>query len=201
MMQLASCTDSKAFNNALAKMEQSLTIRQSIEVAPLIAKQGDKREVIKEIIRVIEFFLTITGKELEQFQIIVLAGDLYEKFRTDTLEDVVLMFKMARMGDFGKVFKFDTFTVMDWANTYLDRKSEERERLIMMRKERQVKSEKKEAGGKYFHELPQELQEKFNAIGKPTPQAFLTPKITAELTQEKHKREIQRLIDTEQEEI
>lgn len=176
-------------------MEQTLSIRQSIETAPLIAKQGDKREVIKEIIRVIEFFLTITGKELEQFQIIVLAGDLYEKFRTDTLEDVVLMFKMARMGDFGKVFKFDTFTVMDWANAYLDRKSEERERLIMMRKERQRDSEKKEVGGKYFHELPQELQDKFNAIGKPTPQAFLTPKITEELTQEKHKREIQRLID------
>lgn len=204
MMQLATCTDRKAFNNALAKIEQTLTIRKSIETAPLIGQQGEKKEIIKEIIRVVEFFLTVTGKELEHFQIIILAGDLYEKFRTDTLEDVIMMFKMARQGEFGKVYKFDTFTVMDWANAYLDRKSEEREKIAKGRKQ-EAEGEKPQSG-KYFHELPQEMQDKFNekfsGMLERWKEAgaendFLPPKATESLTAEKHRREIQRLIDNE----
>ncbi|MEJ8591504.1 hypothetical protein JSO54_09680 [Riemerella anatipestifer] len=190
MMQLVTCTDSRAFNNALAKSEQTLTIKQSIETAPLIAHQGEKTGIIKEIIRIIEFFLTVTGKEMEPFQIIIMAGDLYEKFKTDTLEDVVLMFKMARMGDFGKVYKFDTFTVMEWANAYLMRKSEEREKLLRSAKLKP----KEEPKGKYFHELPAELQEKFKRIRNPTTQKFLTPKITDYLTHQRHRDQIAKAI-------
>ncbi|MBT0552658.1 hypothetical protein [Riemerella anatipestifer] len=191
--QLASCTDSRAFNNALAKAEQTLTIKQSIETAPLMVHQGEKKEVIKEIIRVVEFFLTVTGKEMETFQIIIMAGDLYEKFKTDTLEDVVLMFKMARMGDFGKVYKFDTFTVMEWANAYLMRKSEEREKLLRSAKLKP----KEEPKGKYFHELPAELQEKFEKFRNPTTQKFLTPKITDFLAAQKHRDEISKEIEND----
>ncbi|AKQ40768.1 hypothetical protein AS87_03570 [Riemerella anatipestifer Yb2] len=191
--QLAICTDSNTFNNTLAKLEQTLTIKQSIETAPLVVHQGEKKDVIKEIIRIIEFFLTITGKEMETFQIIIMAGDLYEKFKTDTLEDVVLMFKMARQGEFGKVYKFDTFTVMDWANAYLMRKSEEREKLLRSAK-RKLKEEPK---GKYFHELPAELREKFERFRNPTTQKFLTPKITEYLTAQKHRDEISKEIEND----
>lgn len=194
MTQLASCTDSRAFNNALAKAEQTLTIKQSIETAPLIAHQGEKKKAIKEIIRIIEFFLTVTGQQTETFQIIIMAGDLYEKFKTDTLEDVVLMFKMARQGDFGKVYKFDTFTVMEWANAYLMRKSEEREKLLRSAKLKP----KEEPKGKYFHELPAELQEKFKRIRNPTTQKFLTPKITDYLTHQKHRDQIAKAIKNDE---
>ncbi|MDO4763853.1 MAG: hypothetical protein Q4A00_05675 [Flavobacteriaceae bacterium] len=187
MMQLANCTDSKTFNNTLAKVEQTLCIRQSITQAPLIHQQGKKSEMVKEIIRVIEFFLTVTGKELEQFQIIVLAGDLYERFSNDTLDDIVLMFKMARMGDFGKVFKFDTFTVMDWANAYFEKKSEEREKMIKAKKQEEKVDD---VGGKFFHELPQELQEKFNQMGGKVAKLFLPEKTTELLTREKQMREL-----------
>ncbi|MDY3352317.1 hypothetical protein PG357_10030 [Riemerella anatipestifer] len=193
MTQLASCTDSRAFNNALAKAEQTLTIKQSIETAPLIAHQGEKKKAIKEIIRIIEFFLTVTGQQMETFQIIIMAGDLYEKFKTDTLEDVVLMFKMARQGDFGKVYKFDTFTVMEWANTYLLRKSEEREKLLRFAKPKA----KEEPKGKYFHELPAELQEKFKRIRNPTTQKFLTPKITDFLATQKHRDAISKALEND----
>lgn len=191
MMQLASCTDSRAFNNALAKAEQTLTIKQSIETAPLLCQQADTREVVKEIIRVVEFFLTVTGKEMETFQIIILAGDLYEKFKTDTLEDVVLMFKMARQGEFGKVYKFDTFTVMDWANAYLLRKSEEREKLLRSAKPKP----KEEPKGKYFHELPAELREKIESIGKSQEEpssSILTPKGVEMMARERHMRKIEK---------
>ena len=74
--------------------------------------EGKKLDLVREIIRVVEFFLKVTGKEMEDFQVQILAGDLYEKFKHDTLEDVILMFKMARQGDFGKVYKLDNFEVL-----------------------------------------------------------------------------------------
>ena len=56
-------------------MEQNITIRQSLETAPLVIYSGEKIATIKQIIRVIEFFLEVTGNKLETYQIQVLAGD------------------------------------------------------------------------------------------------------------------------------
>ena len=164
-MSLRQCSESKQVFNTLVKLEQNLTIERSLSDGKLMIYEGKKLDLIREIIRVLEFFLKVTGKEMEDFQIQILAGDLYEKFKHDTLEDVILMFKMARQGDFGKVYKLDNFEVMDWANRYLEKKSEERERILRSKKEPKNESEEPQKGEKYFHELPQELQEKFNQIG------------------------------------
>ena len=162
-MSLRQCSESKQVFNILVKLEQNLTIERSLSDGKLMIYEGKKLELVREIIRVVEFFLKVTGKEMEDFQIQILAGDLYEKFKHDTLEDVILMLKMARQGDFGKVYKLDNFEVMDWANRYLEKKSEERERILRSKKE--PKNEEPQKGEKYFHELPQELQDKFNQIG------------------------------------
>ncbi len=191
-MQLTTCT-AKQFNNQLAKLEQSLTIRRSLEECPLLAVQGEKKDVVREIIRVIEFFLLVTGKEMEPFQITILAGDLYDRFRTDTLEDVILMLKLARTGEFGKVYSFNSMTVMDWAQLYLERKSEEREKLV--RAPRKVK-ELPEPGLKSFSELPPELQEKFNNLNKEKSGFKLIPdKAREALTNEKFLRNLEKSKD------
>lgn len=161
-MQLTTCT-AKQFNNQLARLEQNLTIRASIEQSPLICAEGAKKDIVPQIIRVLEFFLLVTGKEMQFFQITILAGDLYDRFRTDTLDDVILMLKLARTGEFGKTYSFNSMTVMEWAQLYLERKAEEREKLV--RAPRKVK-ELPEPEGKRFNELPAELQEKFNSLGK-----------------------------------
>ncbi len=185
-MTLQQCTESRqAFNN-LVKIEQHLTITQSIEQSPLLVCEGKKLAVLPEIIRIIEFFLAVTGKELEGYQIQILAGDIYEKFKTDSLDDVVLMFKMARQGDFGKVYKCDTFEIMDWCNKYLDHKSATREKLINKKK---LKQETEEIKGKSFHELPQELQQQFNKIGK---SRLMTRKATEMMTIEKTIRDLEK---------
>jgi hypothetical protein len=56
-----------------------------------------------------------------------------------------------------------------------------------------------EPEGKKFHELPQELQDKFNNIGSKKPEfaEFMKPKATEILNQEKLRREMSRLIDDE----
>lgn len=185
-MTLQQCTENKLAFNQLVKIEQHLTVAKSINQSPLIVCEGKKIGVVSQIIRIIEFFLEITGKELEGYQIQILAGDIYEKFKTDTLDDVVLMFKMARQGDFGKVYKCDTFEIMDWCNKYLDHKSATRERLINKKKKTQ---ETEEVKGKSFHELPQELQDKFSKIGK---SRLITRKASEMMTTEKTIRDLEK---------
>ncbi|AYO58209.1 hypothetical protein CO230_08780 [Chryseobacterium sp. 6424] len=190
-MQLATCT-AKQFNNQLARLEQNLTIRGSIEQSALICTEGQKKDVVPQIIRVIEFFLLVTGKEMEDFQITILAGDLYDRFRTDTLDDIILMLKFARTGEFGKVYSFNSMTVMEWAQLYLDRKAEERERLLRSARNDRRK-ELPEPEGKRFSELPPELQEKFNSLGKEKSSFKLIPdKAKEAMTNEKLMRNLQK---------
>lgn len=140
-MILKPCSDKKAFNE-IAKIEQSLTIKESIKNGELIASQGKKLDIVKEIIKIVEFYLEITGKKLENYQIKILAGDLYDKFRNDTLEDLILMFKMIRTGDLGKPPYTDNFheKIMSYIPLFFDHKSAERERLIDIKKRERNKA-------------------------------------------------------------
>ena len=134
MMRLAQCTDSD-YLRELAAIEQTLSVEKSILHSPLLVVESNKVMVIKQIIRVVEFFLQVTGQKMEKFQIHVLAGDLRDAFSTDTLDDVILMFKMARKGEFGKVYgKLDHFTIMEWVPQYMAQKSLVREQLIQRQK-------------------------------------------------------------------
>ena len=133
-MILQQCTDKKTAFNEIVKSEQSLTIADSLQSFPLIRSQGTKAAVIPQIIRVIEFFIEVVGKSLESYQIQVLAGDLYEKFKHDTLEDVIMMFRHARTGDFGKIYDCKPPEILSWCTPYLELKAEERERLLAKEK-------------------------------------------------------------------
>ena len=60
-------------------------------------------------------------------------------------------------------------------------------------------AKKEDAPLKYFHELPEEMQEKFAKIGQNSTKmpAFLPKKATEEMSHEKHRREIQKTIEKE----
>ena len=135
LMILKPCSGTKAYNE-ISKIEQTLTVRQSIKTGELIAKQGAKYEVVAEIIKIIEFYLEVTGKKLEDYHIRTLAGDLYDKFKNDTVEDIILMFKMIRTGDLGKAPYFDNFheKIMSYVPLFLIYKAEERDKMIEVKK-------------------------------------------------------------------
>lgn len=133
-MTLQQCTDKKLAFNEIVKAEQSISIAESVQSYPLISSQGTKAAIIPQIIRVIEFFIEVVGKSLESYQIQVLAGDLYEKFKHDTLEDVIMMFKHARTGDFGKIYDCKPPEILSWCTPYLELKAEEREKLLAKEK-------------------------------------------------------------------
>lgn len=142
-MILKPCSDDKTKFNAIAKIEQSLTIKDSIKFGELIMKQGAKYEVVVEIIKIVEFYLKITGKELENYQVQILSGDLYDKFKTDTLEDVILFFKMIRTGDLGKLKYYDSFhdKIMAYVPLFFQYKAEQREKLIDAKKRQRKEKE------------------------------------------------------------
>ncbi|WP_312394716.1 hypothetical protein [Chryseobacterium sp.] len=151
---LKTCSGKDAFSK-LAKIEQSLTV-SDIFKGELIMTQGSKIEVIKEIIKIIEFYLNVVGKELEIFQIQVLAGDLYAKFKTDTLDDIILFFKMIRNDELGKVKYHDTFRdkIISYVKPFMQYKSEERERLIKI-KNRKFKAPEEKMSDEAFEKFTQ----------------------------------------------
>lgn len=59
---------------------------------------------------------------LSDNQIAQIVEDLLEKYPHETLEDFVLVFKRARMGEFGELFRLDGPVIFSWMETYLEEK-------------------------------------------------------------------------------
>lgn len=161
MMVLQQCTDNKAAFNQIVSIEQSITVADALQQSPLIQCEGKKINVIKQIIRIIEFYLEVTGnKKLESYQVQVLAGDLYDRFRTDTVDDIILLFKMMRTGELGKIGYAESFNEKLAAHIelYMLHKSEEREKLINRQKRRLKERDTNSAP------MTQEALEKFEEL-------------------------------------
>lgn len=175
MMVLQQCTDNKAAFNQIVSIEQSITVADALQQSPLIQCEGKKINVIKQIIRIIEFYLEVTGnKKLESYQVQVIAGDLYDRFRTDTVDDIILLFKMMRTGELGKIGYAESFNEKLSAHIelYLLHKSEEREKLInrqkrMLRKRNTATESMTPEAQAKFEELQKRLKVK-ESISKET---------------------------------
>ncbi|WP_284442272.1 hypothetical protein [Elizabethkingia anophelis] len=146
-LQQCTATDRKAFNMQLVKIEQGLSVQESIEtglvLTNVVRDKESKISAIEQICKIIEYFqeLTNVNKKMEAFQIQVLAGDLLDAFTGDTIEDIILMFKMARKGEFGQVYRIDGMVIMSWVPQYLEYKAEERERLYRKQESQRKKEE------------------------------------------------------------
>tara|TARA_R110000822_G_scaffold14427_6_gene50816 strand:+ start:12522 stop:13010 length:489 start_codon:yes stop_codon:yes gene_type:complete len=79
------------------------------------------------------------GQKINDDQSVTLAIDLLEVFGHENLEDVVLMFKLARQGRIGgKIFRIDNQVVFsEWVPAYLELKAIERENIWQSRKSKQ----------------------------------------------------------------
>lgn len=114
--------------------EDGLTITKAMEGTNLntLSKLIEKINVVKAVayfaLRLSENFNV--GKKLTDDQASIMAFDLLDIFKYETIEDVLLMFKYARQGKIGdgKDFKLDSQTVFHkWVPQYLELKAIERE--------------------------------------------------------------------------
>lgn len=130
LMQCMAANDYYSF----VSLERETTVAIAMGGVQLrkLKDQVTKVNVIKSLSFLIANFnnnFNARGKLNEQ-QIIVLAGDLFDRFSFESLEDVMLMFKYARQGKIGdgKDFKLDSQTIFHkWVPEYLELKANERE--------------------------------------------------------------------------
>jgi hypothetical protein len=110
----------------LINVERSLTIEKCVSAPLLINQKASEKELIKSIFLIVKRFndLVNVGKKLNEDQMIALSADLFERFGGESLEDIMLFFKMARSGEFGDLYRLDSIVILSWVNKYLDKKTE-----------------------------------------------------------------------------
>ena len=126
----------------LIGIESSLSVGAAMESVHIrnLDRYIGKPNIVKAIT-----YLTLRFAEnfnmrgnFDAVQAAILANDLFDVFGYETLEDVVMMYKLARQGRIGdgKDFKLDGQTVMHkWVPTYLELKAIERENRHQTRKD------------------------------------------------------------------
>jgi hypothetical protein len=83
------------------------------------------------------------GKNLGEWQIVELAGDIYQKYYFYSLEEIILVLKKGRNGEFGQIYdRLDASVIMGWFDKYDT--SDERANLVQNRRINKAQEEKKE---------------------------------------------------------
>ena len=120
------------FTVQLQIIEMRLTIDDTLEKPVLKNVFKNKEKLAFSTIEVlVKRFLDSFGfsKKADYNQIETISIDSFEKFSYESLEDIILFFKMARRGDFGTTNKgVDSNLIFgEWFTMYLERKSIRRE--------------------------------------------------------------------------
>lgn len=118
----------------MVEFESNLTVGNAMN--GVLLRNMDKQLGKKNIVKAIAYFIQRlsnnfnVGKKLDPTQASILALDLFEIFSYESLEDVMMMFKLARQGKIGdgRDYKLDGQTVLHkWVPAYLELKAVERE--------------------------------------------------------------------------
>lgn len=128
------------------EIERSLTIEKIIDNAMpicVLAKNSSLVEVHQALdIQLTKLVASLNLKwNLTDNQIKTIVEDLIDKYKNESLEDFILVFKKARQGEFGELYRLDSAVIFGWMEAYLSEKYEILERKMMAEKENIYKSE------------------------------------------------------------
>lgn len=104
------------------KAEREVTIAKCVKAPLLVNQKEDETALIKSIFLILKRFndLVNVGKKMNEDQMIALSADLFDRFSGESLEDILLFFKMARNGDFGDFYRLDAIVILSWIPKYLE---------------------------------------------------------------------------------
>lgn len=120
----------------LSFIEMGLSISKTFENSSIRSVfKGDNGQIGYSVVNVlVKRFIDSFGfaTKMNESQIETLTVDTLEKFSYETLQDIILFFKMARTGQFGSTGRgVDSNLIYgDWYPKYLELKSIEREKII-----------------------------------------------------------------------
>lgn len=125
----------------VANIEMSLTIKDCLEKPIIKTVFKQHPEVGFGVLKVlVKRFLDSFGfaTKMNETQIDMLSVDAIENFRYESLEDVILFFKLARQGKFGTTSRgVDSNLIFgEWFPLYLELKSQQREEKHALEKDK-----------------------------------------------------------------
>lgn len=131
----------------VAMIELGLTIKNTLESPNMKSIfKGDNGQIGFSVVNIlVKRFMESFGfsTKMTETQLEVLTVDTLEKFSYESLEDIILFFKMARTGQFGSTMRgVDSNLIYgDWFPKYLELKAEEREKAYSKEKISYVRDE------------------------------------------------------------
>lgn len=124
----------------LAPLEMTLTIQDTFE-QPIVRKvfSGEGAVIGFSVVKVlVTRFIDSFGfsTKLSETQLEILTVDTIENFKYETLQDIILFFKMARSGKFGSTKRgVDSNLIFgEWFPMYMELKSDTREQIYQKEK-------------------------------------------------------------------
>ncbi len=119
----------------LTEISSELTIQSSVNSITLqnAAKELSPKSVKIALTKVVRWGLQFfhVSQPMTDNQIIAFVSDYFERYYTDTIDDLILMFKSARQGKYGKTFKMIDQTILfEWYIRFLNEKFDVKEDLI-----------------------------------------------------------------------
>ena len=132
--------------NQLSKVQNQITIEKCLYEGTMLlhlAKMKGENNIVKMLITIIAInqnFFNV-GKAMNSQQCQETAFLLYEEYKHETIEDVLMMFKMAKKGMFGdgQVYnRIDGNVILVWMKEYREKKAIERENFVLKEKNNQT---------------------------------------------------------------
>lgn len=149
----------------LVKIERSLTIEKCVSAPLLINQKSNESELIKSVFMIVKRFndLVNVSKKMNEDQMIALSSDLFERFGGESLDDILLFFKMARNGEFGDLYRLDSIVILSWVPKYLNKKIEAFHEDRINRENIRLRSENDAVSN---HEYSEKSKEKLEELSK-----------------------------------
>lgn len=139
------------------------------------------------------FNLNLTVNE-KSMQIPMIVNDLIERYPNETIEDFAYIFKQARQGVYGQVFRIDSAVIFGWVAQHIEDKYKVKEARLMAEKDKPYEIVDTHREGKKIEPLPISEADKYlkqwaaNLEGiESRPIPYLTGNQIAEEGQEKPK--------------
>lgn len=161
---IAIATDPDKMRN----LEKSLTIQKivdnAIPISDIVKTEGAKAVAMTIDIQLTKLVASLNLKwNLNDNQIKTIVEDLMCEYPNETIEDFILVFKKARLGDFGEIYRLDSAVIFTWMKAYLEDKYKIVEDNLMREKDREYQRIVPERADRDWH------QEWLNAISENGP--------------------------------
>jgi hypothetical protein len=122
------------------QLEKGLTIEKIVDkgipICEVARFAGTRQVAIAIDIQLTRLVANLNLKwSLNDAQIKTIVEDLIEKYPNETIEDFILVFKKARLGEFGELIRLDSPIIFTWMEKYLEEKYQVVEDKLMKEKD------------------------------------------------------------------